>query len=394
MKIAMMVRGYIPAPRPSDIIYAPIDLAIHIGQGLAERGHDVTYFGPQGTDIKGIEVETLNLPALVHNQDEFATLLKDKARQMHYIPGLWDRKLADEMFRQAKKGDFDLLHFHHPEVALPSAVNNPKVPVVYTLHDPIYDYYKDVFDLYQSPSQHFISISDNQRRDGPNINYCTTVYNGIDVDKYTFSDEQEDYLMIAGRIVPDKGFKEAIQIAQETDHRLLIIGPVNDDNEEYFNQHIKPHLNDKILYLGYMEQEQLVKYYQKAKAFLLPLQWEEPFGLVMTEAMACGTPVIALRRGSAPEVIKDGETGFVCDHIQDMVEAVGKIDQIDRRKCRKHVEDNFAIKNMVDGYEKAFMSIVHNDVSLLRRNVSAKRIKKKMNKLIQKAKDQTTKIQK
>jgi len=90
---------------------------------------------------------------------------------------------------------------------------------------------------YSESSQHFISISDNQRRDGPNINYCTTVYNGIGVDKYTFSYEQEDYLMIAGRIVPDKGFKEAIQIAQETDHRLLIIGPVSDDNEEYFIQH-------------------------------------------------------------------------------------------------------------------------------------------------------------
>lgn len=355
-----MVRGYVPVPKPADMIYAPIDLALYLAKGLTEKGHEVVFYAPMGSHIPGVEVKTLNIPPLVHNQKEFSELVSSKEKQMHYIPGSWDRKMSNDMFERAKKGEFDILYFHHPEIALASAEMCPEIQVAYTLNDPVYDWYREVFDLFKTPNQHFISISNNQRKDGPDLNYAATVYNGIDVSKYTFSPKHEDYLMIAGRIIPEKGIKEAIQIAKATDHRLFIIGPVYEDQKEYFEQHIKPHLNEKILYLGFMEQEQLIKYYQKAKAFLLPLQWEEPFGLVMAEAMACGTPVIALRRGSAQELIKDGETGFVCDHIQDMIDAVGKIDSLSRQDCRDHVTHHFSIANMVDGYEKVFKDIINN----------------------------------
>jgi glycosyltransferase involved in cell wall biosynthesis len=359
VKIAMMVRGYVPVPRPEDIVYAPIDLAAHIAEGLAARGHEVSFFGPQGTHLHGVIVHTRNMRALVHNQKEFSELTSSTDKLMHYVPQLWDQRFVCDMFTRAELGEFDLLHFHHPEVALPLATRHPSVPVVYTLHDPIYDWYSELFELYTTPNQQFISISDNQRRDAPDLPYTQTIYNGVDLDLFSFSDDHEDYLLFAGRIVPEKGIKEAIKVAQATDHRLLIIGPVYDDHQEYFNQYVKPHLNDKILYLGFIEQQQLVKYYQKAKALLMPIQWEEPFGLTMAEAMACGAPVIALRRGAVPEVVAHNKTGFIVDSIGEMIEAVDKVHRIKPSACRAHVEQHFNVDTMVANYESAFQAILN-----------------------------------
>jgi glycosyltransferase involved in cell wall biosynthesis len=284
------------------------------------------------------------------------------------------------MFERANKGEFDLLYFHHPEIALPLARLYPRVKVAYTMHDPFYPWYRELFDLYKTPNQHYISISDNQRRDAPDISFASTVYNGIDPELFSFHKESEDYLIIAGRVVPDKGFKEAIQIARATNHRLYMIGPVPRDHQGYFDQYIKPELDENILYLGYMEQAQLASYYQKAKAYLMPIQWEEPFGLVMTESMSCGTPVIGLDRGSVSEVIEDGKTGFVCQNIEEMVEAVGKIDSIDRSYCRKYVEKNFAVKNMIDGYENAFKEIIVG--SKPKRRHTGKAVLKRVSKVV------------
>lgn len=360
MKIAMMVRAYIPMPRPSDMIYAPIDLAVAIAKGLGERGHQVTLFSPLGTEVHGqnVTVDTMNLRALVKNQTEFTALLDNTEYLSHDVPGLWDRYMVNEMFARAAAGDFDLVHFHHPETAMSAAARHPTVPTVYTLHDPIYPWYRELFELYSTPNQHYISISNNQRRDAPDLPYLTTIYNGTNVDLFTFSDKHEDYLLYAGRITAEKGVKEAIQIARSSSHRLLIIGPINHGSEDYFNQYIRPELDDQILYLGRMDQDMLPKYYQKAKAVLTPIQWEEPFGLTTVEAMACGTPVISLHRGAAPEIIEHGKTGFVVGSIAEMIEAVGRIDQINRADCRRHVEQHFATKQMVDHYEQAFHTLL------------------------------------
>lgn len=359
MKIAIMVRAYIPMPRPADMIYAPIDLAIEIAKGLGERGHKVTLFGPIGTEVYGhnVTVETLNLRPLVRNQNEFNELLDDIDKLANYLPSLWDSYMVNEIYKRAEAGEFDVVHFHHPHTALPKAMMHPLVPTLYTLHDPVYDWYREVFELYDSPNQHYVSISNNQRRDAPDLRYKATVYNGTDVDLFTFNDKAEDFLLFAGRITPQKGVKEAIEVAKKTDHRLLIIGPVAHGAQGYFDQYIKPELNDRILYLGRMDQEQLPTYYQKAKAVLTPVQWEEPFGLTTVEAMACGTPVISLRRGAAPEIIVNGKTGFVVNSVGDMIKAVGKLDKINRRDCREHIENKFALQQMVDGYEKVFCSL-------------------------------------
>lgn len=361
MKIALMVRAFIPMPRPRDMIYAPIDLAVAVAKGLGGRGHEVTIFSPLGTEVHGqnVTVETMNLRPLVKEQAEFTALLDNTEYLSHDVHGLWDRYMSSEMFSRAAAGDFDLLFFHHPETALSMAPKFPKVPVVYTLHDPIYQWYRELFELYHSPNQHFISISNNQRNDAPDLPYLETVYNGTNVDLFTFSDEHEDYLLYTGRIAPEKGVKEAIQVAKASNHRLLIIGPVNHGSQGYFDQYIRPELDERILYLGRMDQDLLPKYYQKAKAVLTPIQWEEPFGLTTIEAMACGTPVISLHRGAAPEIIKNGKTGFVVNSITEMIEAVGKVESLNRADCRRHVEEQFSVPQMVDNYERAFCKLLH-----------------------------------
>lgn len=358
MKIAMMVRGNLPVPRPSDIIYAPIDLAVAIAEGLAAKGHEVDFFAPLGSKLSGVSIETLNLRPLATNEPSFRQLITDPGIQGHAQPMMWDLMFAHEMFRRAAEGKYDLLYFNHAETAQPYARDNLKTPVVYTVHDPLSPWLRELFELHMSPNQHLISISNNQRRDAPDLPYARTIYNGVNLDLFPFSGEAEDYLLIAGRIVPEKGFKEAVELARSTGDRLLIIGPVYPDQQGYFDQYIKPHLNDKILYLGAMEQNQLVKYYQKAKAFVTPIQWEEPFGLTTIEAMACGTPAISLRRGAAPEIIKHGKTGYVVSGMHEMAEAVRKISKIDRAACRLHVEENFSNQQMVNNYEAVFQRLI------------------------------------
>jgi glycosyltransferase involved in cell wall biosynthesis len=375
LRVAMMVRGYLPVPRLSDIVYAPIDLAANVANGLSERGHTVHFYAPTGSELEKAGLQSRNLRPLVQNNEDFQDLLGTANESMnHYVPSLWDTYLAEEMFRRAQRGEYDILHFHHPEVALPLARRYRNVPVVYTLHDPVYSWYKELFELYDSPNQHFISISNNQRRDGPDLNYAATIYNGVNTDEFSFSAKHEDYLLFIGRIIPEKGVKEAIQVANATGRRLLIVGPVAPRAQGYFDQYIKPFLDEKILYLGYIERKNVLPYYQKASALLAPLQWEEPFGLTAIEAMACGTPTIAIGRGSMPEIIKDGKTGFIVSGVGEMIEAVGKVNKIDRRACRNHVKANFDTKQMIDGYEKAYEQVLAhtNPVRKLQRKVSGK----------------------
>jgi glycosyltransferase involved in cell wall biosynthesis len=357
MKIATMVRGYIPVPQPADIIYTPIGLAIDASRQLIKRGHSVDFYAPTGSKLD-IPLKTLNLKPLVRGYKSFNELLNNVDLLTHYIPSLWDQYLAGEMFKRAAAGDYDLLHFHHPETAMPFAKLYPEVPVVYSLHDPVFKWYKDLYKLYNTPNQFYISISNNQRNLEPELPYVKTVYNGISIDNLKFSNEHDNYLLFVGRISPEKGVKEAIEIARKTKHKLLIIGQTYDHTLRYFQRHVEPELDDQIQFLGYINHNKIAAYFRKAKAFLAPIQWEEPFGVTMVEAMACGTPVIGLKRGSIPEIVVNGKTGYINSSIRGMIQAVGKIDKLDRRDCREHVKNNFSIKKMADGYEEAYETVL------------------------------------
>lgn len=360
MKIAVMVRGAIPIPRPADVVYTPIDVAATIAKGIAKKGHKVDFYGPTGSQLGLlVHTKTRRQRALVHSQDELQSLTESNDLMTHYMPGLWDHYLALQMFQRAAKGEYDLLHFHHPESVISIASLFPSVPVVYTMHDSLNNWHPEIFKKFRSHNQHCISVSDSQRALAPDLPYAATIYNGISPRSWQFSDEPGNYLLFVGRVTPEKGIKEAVDIARMTGERLVIIGPLQTTaHRDYFNKYVEPYLNDRIIYLGAKTRKEVKSYFQKAKALLMPIKWEEPFGMTMVEAMACGTPVIALRRGSVPEVVKDGVTGFAVDTVEQMTQVIKKIGAIDRHACREHVIANFSVSKMVHGYEKTFQAIM------------------------------------
>lgn len=358
MKIATMVRSFLQTPVPNDIAYSPTSVALSITNGLVKRGHEVTFFGPEGSKTDAV-LETCGIRPQVTTQKEFDDLVGSTDLFTDYGFGLYDTKMAQNMLERASNGEFDCVVFHHFESVLPLARLYPKVPVVYILHDYLDEKRRAVIEMHASPNQYFISISNSQRRDAPDLNYLATVYNGIDMDHFAFEDESEDYLILSGRVVPEKGVKEAVQVAIQSNRRLLIAGSLSKPAYWYFDEHVKPYLNDKILYLGMLDKEQLVKYYKKSAALLMPIQWQEPFGLSMAEANACGTPVIAFNRGSVPEIITDGKNGYIVDNSAEMILAIGKLGKIKRKDCRDQVAKKFSSEIMIDNYEKVLSDVIN-----------------------------------
>ena len=359
MRIAMMVRGFLPTPPQNDIAYSPASVAKSLAEGLASRGHAITFFGPEGTTFDhNVIVETCGIQPIATTMAELDEQISTHDLFSDYRFELYDGVMARQMLLRADKGEFDCVVFHHFESALTLAPLFPKVPIIFILHDVLDSKRREVIEQNASPNQHFISISNNQRRNLPDLNYLTTIYNGIDTEKFAFNDEAEDYLMISGRVTPEKGVKEAVQVALQTKRRLLIAGSLSRQNFRYFDEEIKPYLDDRILFLGMLDRDQLVKYYSKAAALLSPIQWDEPFGLSMAEANSCGTPVIAFNRGSVPEVVADGKSGYVVDNSAEMILAIEKLDRIKRKDCAKHAREKFSESRMIDQYEAAIASVI------------------------------------
>jgi len=359
LRIATMVTGHFAAPPPKGIVYAPMDIAVEVSEGLVKKGHQVDFYGPEGTNVKVTNIISAGLKALNQPEGEAITKGKNVGNvEVNKISNLWDQFLIAKMFEEAEKGKYDLLHIHPADRALPLAFSHPEIPVFYTLHDPIYPWRAEVFSMFASQNQHYISISDAQRKPAPNLNYAATIYNGIDLDEFPFSASHDNYLLFTGRLHPEKGLAEAVQVAKMTGEKLLIVGPPVAG--PYWDKKVAPYLDKNIQYIGFVARDQLFKYYQRAKATLVPIQWEEPFGLVLTESMACGTPVVAFERGAVPEIVIDGKVGFIIkdNNLEAMAGAIKKVDKIKRADCRKHVEQNFTIEKMVEGYEKVFYKIL------------------------------------
>ncbi len=379
----MMVRSFLETPVPNNIAYSPAIVAKSIAEGLTKRKHNITFFGPEGTKLDVNTIETSSLQPVAKTQSELDEFVSSTDMFEDYRPALYDTFVAKRILQRAADGEFDCVIFHHFESALPIASLFPTVPIIHILHDFIDNHRRQALELHSSPNQHFISISNSQRRDAPDLNYAETIYNGIDTELFVPDGDPEDYLMISGRVTPDKGVKEAVQIAMQTNRRLLVSGSLSKADNWYFDSHIKPYLNNKILFLGMLERQQLVKYYQNAAGLLVPIQWQEPFGLSMIEAGACGTPVIAFNRGSVPEVVNDGKTGFIVNNSAEMIMAIEKLPSIKRKDCREHVVKNFSIDKMVDKYDAAINTIVNKKTPKPKKSTleSSKALHRKVKKI-------------
>lgn len=327
--------------------YGGTELVIYnITQELVRRGHTV-YLVAAGNSKTNARL----FPVFPKPLREYPEAMDIKNRDSLKFIGVG--KVLDDL----SKIKADIIHNHMGWRLLPF-LPVIKAPVITTLHGPLdVKYQQMVYGRFKKAN--YVSISKNQRKGFPSLNFVGNVYNGIDVEKFPFSEKMGNYLAFLGRMSPEKGPIQAIEAAKKTGIKLKMAAKIDTVDREFFENMVKPHIDNKqIEFIGEIGPKEKGEFLKNALALLTPVQWEEPFGLYFTEAMATGTPVISFRRGSVPEIIKDGETGFIVNNIKEMVEAVKDIDKINRIDCRKHVEKNFSIKNMVDGYEKAYKKVL------------------------------------
>lgn len=355
MRIATMMSSTFSLPLPEGTIYAPIMLGIQLADELKKRGHEITFYAPPSPNFHHPVISGA-IDSELHDHYVFNEV-HGGGREHEKIYQLFDQHLLMQLYKDAQAGKYDIAHIHPIDRALPLADLAP-IPTVYTLHDPIHGWRETIFKLYESPKQHLVTISDAQQKGGPTLHFARTIYNGVDTDFWKYSDSPRDRFVFVGRPLPDKGVKEAVCAARDAGERLDIITRRFKHNA-YWDQEVVPLLTDTIR-LTEMPRSEIPAAYGRAKALLFPIQWEEPFGLVMAEAMSCGTPVIAFNRGSVSEVVKDGVTGFIVNTVDEMVDAMHEVDKINPAACRKHVQDHFSLATMAEGYESLFQDIVKN----------------------------------
>jgi glycosyltransferase involved in cell wall biosynthesis len=317
--------------------YGPWEqVASNIAEGMVEQGIDVTLFASGDSITKGKLVSVCEQPYAENpNMDA-------KVAECLHISSLMEN--ADQ---------FDLIHNNFDFLPLTYS-RLIKTSIVTTIHGFSSTKILPVYKKYNSTGN-YVSISNSDR--SPDLDYIATVYNGIDAKEFIFSQESSEYLLFFGRIHPEKGVHESIQIAKQSKRKLIISGLIQD--QEYFDLKVKPFINDNdIIYLGNSGPDDRNKLLGGAFALLHPIGFEEPFGLSVAEAMFCGTPVIAFNRGSMPELILDGKTGFLVNTIEEAVEAVDSIKLLDRKYCREWANSKFSQKKMIEGYLEVYQEIL------------------------------------
>ncbi|MBN2595662.1 glycosyltransferase family 4 protein [Labilibaculum sp.] len=323
--------------RTPPINYGPWEqVASNIAEGLVEKGIDVTLFATGNSNTKG-KLEYISETAYAENSN--------------IDPKVWECLHISNLMEQADR--FDLIHNNYDFLPL-SYSKLIKTPMLTTIHGfsspkiiPVYKKY--------NKNNFYVSISNSDR--SSELDYIATVYNGIKSSDFIFNPNPKEYLLFFGRIHPEKGTSESIQIAKKAGRKLIISGLIQD--QDYFNKKVKPFIdNDAVVYVGNSNPNERNKLLGEAFALLHPISFNEPFGLSVAESMLCGTPVIAFNRGSMPELINDSQSGFLVNTIEEAVFAVDSIQLLSRAYCKKWAESKFTQKKMIEGYLEVYGKIL------------------------------------
>ena len=342
LDIAVIAPPWLPVPPRG---YGGIEALIaDTSAGLSARGHRITLVSaglpedgtvPQvptltTTDEPRLEFIGAEMPAVAHAAEALATV---------------------EELRP------DVVHDHTTAFGLGAA--GLPCPVVVTAHGPVVG---DLARYMRGVGRHCwpVAISDSQRALAPTVPWYATVHNGLVVDPIPFREQPAgDHVVFIGRMSPDKGVHLAIDLARRAGRRIVVAGKCNEPEElAYFDEMVRPRLGDDVEWVGEVDGAGKYDLLGGAVCLLFPLQWEEPFGLVMIEAMACGTPVLSLARGAVPEIVNDGVTGFVRSQPDELLACLDRLDEISRQACREHVTRSYSIDRTVDGYERVFLSLL------------------------------------
>jgi glycosyltransferase involved in cell wall biosynthesis len=348
LRIAMVAPPWISIPAPT---YGGIEEVVRLlCQGLVARGNHVTLFAAPDSESDARVVEVLDDP----HPDQIEHSLIEAA----HVGSVFGRI---ERERQ-HAGGFDVVHDHCPAVALAMA-DQLREPFVHTLHGPFDDERTELYRR-QGHKATLVAISDSQRSQAPEGIECRHVVpNPIDLDEWPFQDEKDDELLFLGRLDADKGPHRAIEAALRAGRPLALAGPVQPDAEEFFASEVEPHLDQgRVRYLGSLGADEKRQALARARGLLMPIEWPEPFGLVMIEALATGTPVISFERGAAAEIVIDGENGFLVSDVDGMAAAIDRLHEIDPHRCRTSVE-RFDVDTVCAAYERVYVDAISRTAS-------------------------------
>lgn len=342
MKIAQISPLYESVPPK---LYGGTERVVsYLTEELVKQGHEVTLFASGDSITRSKLVSPCEKSLRLHNTCDYLA---------HHL-------LMLEMVQQAKK-EFDILHYHTDYLHFPLS-RKSKIPQLTTMHGKLE--IPDIYELFREfREMPLVSISNSQRSPLPNANWIGTVYHGLPLDLMKFNDKEGKYLAFLGRISPEKRVDRAIEIAIECNIPLKIAAKIDKVDFEFFEQHIKPLFNHPLIeFIGEIGEEEKGAFLGNAMALLFPIDWPEPFGLVMIEAMACGSPVVAFKRGSTPEVVDHGITGFLVTSVSEAVEIVNnKIPLFNRGLCRAVFEKKFSSERMANDYVKLYQQCrMHN----------------------------------